>query len=265
MFAIRSLGCDATHGSDFHAYMPSGWDCYMILFVKTPALFIFGEESTYTQPGTFVLFNKSTPLNYRAVTDRYIDDWIHFKGEDALVHSLGIPFDKPVFIGNGVPIADFFKLMTASFMTENSYRHITCSLLLNSLLTSVSGFLCIDYKLRSYYGQLLELRRDIFSHPEKKWSNPIMAERLNVSNAHFQELYKLTFGISVGADVIRMRVSAAQNLLTNTNLPIREVASSCGYSNEIHFSRQFRQMTGFTPSDYRKHGGKIERYPLIDI
>lgn len=41
-------------------------------------------------------------------------------------------------------------------------------------------------------------------------------------------------------------------LLSHTNMRIQEIAVQCGYNNENHFMRQFKEKTGLTASDYRK-------------
>ncbi|MGA9096636.1 MAG: helix-turn-helix domain-containing protein, partial [Pseudomonas alloputida] len=40
--------------------------------------------------------------------------------------------------------------------------------------------------------------------------------------------------------------------LLHSELPITEVAMRCGYTDHSAFSRQFKQLTGFTPRQYRQ-------------
>jgi len=40
-------------------------------------------------------------------------------------------------------------------------------------------------------------------------------------------------------------------MLAETNNTIREIAFACGYGNEYHFIRQFKKITGKTPTEYR--------------
>jgi transcriptional regulator GlxA family with amidase domain len=52
--------------------------------------------------------------------------------------------------------------------------------------------------------------------------------------------------------VAQRRIEAAQTLLRNTNLPIREIGGYVGFGHLSHFSRQFTQIARITPSQYRK-------------
>ena len=47
-------------------------------------------------------------------------------------------------------------------------------------------------------------------------------------------------------------VMKACYLLYSTAMSIYATAVSCGYDDEKFFSRQFRQVTGFSPAEYRK-------------
>ena len=42
------------------------------------------------------------------------------------------------------------------------------------------------------------------------------------------------------------------DMLRNTGLPVTEIALATGFSDSNYFTRQFRNITGLTPSSYRK-------------
>ena len=50
---------------------------------------------------------------------------------------------------------------------------------------------------------------------------------------------------------ISARIEAAKLLMTDTDLPISEIGERCGYESVVHFSRQFKKITGVSPSAYR--------------
>lgn len=49
-----------------------------------------------------------------------------------------------------------------------------------------------------------------------------------------------------------MRVEKAKELLTGSNLKIKEVCERLGYSNINYFIKVFKDATGVTPGDYRR-------------
>ena len=114
---------------------------------------------------------------------------------------------------------------------------------LNSSQPNSSGFAGIH--------ELKKLRRELHKAPELNWNLGEIARRLNISKNYVQKLYKEHFGISYIDDLIEARIHMAQELLTTTDLRITEIAEACGYRNDTHFMRQFKDKTGVTPTEYR--------------
>ena len=103
-----------------------------------------------------------------------------------------------------------------------------------------------------YKEQIYHLRRNIISSPQKEWDVEEMAREIGISRSHLQRLYKQLFSVSVKDDVISARIKKAIQLLTHTEMRVQEVAEQCGYNNENHFMRQFKEKTGRTAAQYRK-------------
>ncbi|MGN1005505.1 MAG: helix-turn-helix transcriptional regulator [Aristaeellaceae bacterium] len=61
-------------------------------------------------------------------------------------------------------------------------------------------------------------------------------------------------GISPMEALLRHRLCVAQKLLAETNLPLREISSMCGFNSESYFSRCFRRMYGCAPGSFRSMG-----------
>ena len=49
------------------------------------------------------------------------------------------------------------------------------------------------------------------------------------------------------------RMKYALKLLENTQLPVKEIAQKCGYSDQLYFSNTFRSHYGKSPREYRKN------------
>jgi AraC family transcriptional regulator len=51
---------------------------------------------------------------------------------------------------------------------------------------------------------------------------------------------------------LQLRIEKAQSLMKNKALRIIDIAVSCGFASQAHFSRVFRQIVGVTPMQYRR-------------
>jgi len=57
---------------------------------------------------------------------------------------------------------------------------------------------------------------------------------------------------SIGEYVRQLRIEFAMEQISKTNRPSSDLALAAGFSDQSHFSRTFRKLTGFTPSQFQK-------------
>ena len=69
--------------------------------------------------------------------------------------------------------------------------------------------------------------------------------------AHVSRAFQLRYGCSIGTYLRRLRVERASALLRDSRLSISEVAQMVGFYDHPHLARDFRRVTGVTPSAYR--------------
>lgn len=79
-----------------------------------------------------------------------------------------------------------------------------------------------------------------------------LAGLVRLSCGHLSRAFKDTFGVSPHALVMRRRIERAQGLMLRTRDPLSQIAISCGFADQAHFSRLFRQMVGATPNSWRR-------------
>lgn len=72
------------------------------------------------------------------------------------------------------------------------------------------------------------------------------------SHAQLLRLFKKEYSKTVQRYVIEKRLALACELLENSDISVRSVALSCGFSDEIHFMKSFKKHYGLTAGEYRK-------------
>jgi transcriptional regulator GlxA family with amidase domain len=78
-----------------------------------------------------------------------------------------------------------------------------------------------------------------------------IARRLNLSTRQLERLFQTVAAMRPAAFYRSLRLRYARWLLDNTNRLVTDIALDAGFSDCAHFSRQFKAMHGFTPSETR--------------
>lgn len=78
------------------------------------------------------------------------------------------------------------------------------------------------------------------------------AEYFHMALPAFSKFFKDSTGQNVMDYTIHMRIQKAKELLSHTNLPLKDIGEQVGYYNISSFTRRFKLNQGITPSEYRK-------------
>jgi AraC family transcriptional regulator of arabinose operon len=101
---------------------------------------------------------------------------------------------------------------------------------------------------------ILRIMDRLREQPSQRLSLENMAEETRLSVAQFNRRFLiLSSGESPGYFAIRQRVNQAKHYLHGSSLQISEIADILGYSDIYFFSRQFKKVSGMSPSDYRRN------------
>lgn len=80
-----------------------------------------------------------------------------------------------------------------------------------------------------------------------------LAIQSGYSRNHFLRMFRGATGHTPHQFLLRLRVKRAQAMMRNKSVNLVDVAVECGFSSHAHLSRVFRQLTGVTPSEYRRN------------
>ena len=94
------------------------------------------------------------------------------------------------------------------------------------------------------------VRRAIAADPGRMWTARKLSEELRLSARTLQRRLKAE-GSSVAKLLAVTRLNAASAMLGTTDATLAEIGYACGFSDQSHFTREFRKHTGATPSTFR--------------
>lgn len=76
------------------------------------------------------------------------------------------------------------------------------------------------------------------------------AQKMNFSDSHFSKVFKKLTGINFVTYLNVIRIEHAASMLKNTSDKITDIALSCGFNNIRTFNRVFKNITGYTPTEF---------------
>jgi len=99
-------------------------------------------------------------------------------------------------------------------------------------------------------------RRKVLAHIDSHIAGSIrvadLCALIQRSEAHFSRAFKRTFGASPHAFVIQRRLELAAQYMLQTEAPLSDIALRCGFTDQAHLCKHFRQATGETPGAWRR-------------
>lgn len=262
---LDNIGYNFQHTSDFYISRPNGYSDYLLILLKTPAIFTIDGTDITASENSFILYKKGTPQFFRAAGERYSDDWFQFsftEDENDLIEAAGmpfIPFDKVVYIGDISIFSDIIEKMCHEQYSDDTCCSYITGLYLQLFFAKLGERLrkiqSIDNRIYPYYDRMSRIRSKIYSTPGYDWNVEELSAEAAMSVSYFSHMYKSLFGVSIMNEVINSRVEYAKFMLTTTDIPVARIAETCGYKSYVHFTKQFKCRVGVTPSQYRKENG----------
>lgn len=83
-----------------------------------------------------------------------------------------------------------------------------------------------------------------------------IAARVRLSPRRLETLFLRDLGVTPGQFFRQLRLAEARRMVTDTALPMTEIAVRTGFSSQAAFSRAFRQTFGLAPSGLRNGAGR---------
>lgn len=189
--------------------------------------------------------------------------WAAFQGHrcEPLLHQLGWSTERPVMRGADKKTVSLYRKLRRTL--QRPVRAALADLETEALLR----LLLHEIALANL--DLLSDAADPESPPQQvvtqamrwlelQYDRPISIEQLSKSlgyhRTHLSKLFKQTVGLSPMQYLMQLRLERAKTLL-DSKWTVEQIASSVGFSDPLHFSKQFRRKYGLSPSAYRKRNG----------
>lgn len=236
----------------FETYNPVGREDYYLIYIvegellldmaniKRPigrgAAFIVPPKHMYKYSG-----NPSTSYLFAHFTGSYAEDFLKECGLDIL----------PTIIENkfSAEIQSKFLSMIDVFLRNGQLSTQKSACLLQEILIDI----CENSRDNLDNIHLDTSLRHIHSFFTSKISVPYLAGLENLSSSRYITVFKKQMGKPPNEYIIELRLQFAKNMLSGTNMSIKQISEHIGYNDPYFFSRLFKKHIGISPQEYRKN------------
>ena len=182
--------------------------------------------------------------------------WIGFQGRnmDDRVRSGFLSPQKPIYhVGFNDEIVRLYKEAYQAALVEAAYSQQQMAGIVNHLI-GIMYSLERNIQLsrnQSHVDMISRARLRIRESLESSLTIQQVAEEMGVSYSNFRKLFKEHTGISPAIYQQDLRLQRAKELLSTTDLSIKEIAYRLNFESPDYFSAKFKAKTGRRPSELR--------------
>ena len=133
--------------------------------------------------------------------------------------------------------------------TNDNASALSISGLLLQTLSQMFRNTVPDHKKPLWVAQVQELMNDRFT-------DTLTLDHLSAASGihpvHLSRDFPKYFHCSFGEYLRKLRVARSLALIFHKNMALTQIALECGFADQSHFTRCFKEQNGITPSEYRK-------------
>lgn len=183
--------------------------------------------------------------------------WFHAVGSNVPVYleRLGVTRERPVVpLGGDVQLLAMFEdvmegLEHGFTLTHLIYAAHSLSHLMGLILRHKEEFGYGEADAQERVAKCIEFMKGHLREPLKVAT---LAALMNLSRSHFTATFRRVTGYAPLSYLNHLRMQRAVQLLSTTNLSIKQISEQLGFADPLYFSRAFRKMHSLSPSGHRR-------------
>ena len=183
--------------------------------------------------------------------------WIGFKGKniDDRVMAGFLSPAKPIYhVGFSDAIVSLYKQAYATAIEEAAYSQQLLAGIVNHLvgmMYSLERNIQLNSRSQNHVEMISRARLLIRESLESSLTIQQVAEKMGVSYSNFRKLFKEYTGLSPAVYQQDLRLQRAKELLSTTDMSIKEIAYQLNFDSPDYFSAKFKAKTGRRPTELR--------------
>jgi AraC-like DNA-binding protein len=237
---------------------------YQVIYI-TNGQGVFESESftrVKVKAGTIIFLFPNEKHRYKPDSNTgWHEYWVGIRGgiiDNLLSAGYLTPANPCHYIGFNDGIINLYNLIIEKTKQERSgYQPLISGIVLH-LIGNCHAIIKQSAVENSEEESTINRARLLFrSNINNSYSPKQVANELNVGYSWFRKRFKNYTGLSPGQYYLQLKIEKARDLLTNSDMRIKEIAIELNFDSILYFSKIFKEKTGFNPTDYRRRTRSI--------
>ncbi|MFC6651607.1 helix-turn-helix domain-containing protein [Paenibacillus rhizoplanae] len=239
---------------NLHRWGPGVRDVYALHYIVSGRGYLKTGQTVHpVDTGeSFMIFPQTEVYYYPDPQDPWAYCWIEFSGAEALrlLAMIHISPDQPVVTAAPQNFRAMFDQVKSNQLEP--YARERSDAVLHLLLS---------YYMEYYPSEQASLKKDYVGSAKayiesNYWKSSLsvldVVEYVTIERSYLFRLFKKETGTSISGYLTTVRIRRACELLVESRLSIKSLSYSVGYHDPLYFSKIFKKVTSYTPSQYRK-------------
>jgi AraC-like DNA-binding protein len=245
---------------DSHIRRYAGRNDYQLIYIRSGHCVVTVDGVVHiAYPGDCILYRPGQAQDYllseNAQPHTY---WVHFNGDVCrkLFETLGLQTVSIIKAGQNREVEHLVSRICRYHNLKVANHELICSGLMQSILALLSNEVqgTEHSATAKSTDKVSELISRVKMVPNLNISVAECAEFCNMSKPHFSRVFKQTTGMPPVQFMLGIRIDRAKELLDFTDQSVSQIAEASGFPDQNYFTRTFKKLTGYTPTQYRNKG-----------
>lgn len=171
-----------------------------------------------------------------------------FNGQDVV-----LPFPLISNIGIIDSLLHLYKDLNIAWIEKKAGYHLQVQSIFTSILYKLFSLLYYRNDQTFIDSRIQKTLTYISEHYTQKLTVDDLAKRISLNPVYFGILFKENMGCSVKKYINQLKINHAENLLLSGEFTITETAFECGFEDIYYFSKLFKSIKGYPPSQATYH------------
>ena len=157
--------------------------------------------------------------------------------------------DEPIFLHGGLVAWLTMRLLGEARRTDEASSLATEGLALEILAELTRQRVSISERKPPCW--LVRAKELLHAKFAETLTHDQIAELVGVHPVHLATAFRQHYRCTIGEYIRKLRIEFASLQMATSKAPLSDIAVAAGFSDQSHFSKIFKQLTGMTPGQFR--------------